>query len=115
MHEKVTVSNNQKQKTNTNSAQRFTIHKKSTITTEAHQLYVAPNTTTIQMVVRKTSKAHKLTNKKDAFSRYNDTAKANYSFYTQTQILTGAHYSRLQHSIDSCRIIKDEQSTKDMH
>ena len=56
-----------------------------------------------QMVVRKTSKAHKPTNEKDAFSRNNDTTKANCSFYTQAQHLTGAHYSRLQHSIDSCR------------
>ena len=78
----------------------------STIATEAHQLYVAPNTTMLhKMVVRKTSETHKPTNKKDAFSRNNDTAKANYSFYTRTQHLTGAHYSRLQHSIDSCRTI----------
>ena len=80
--------------------------KLSTIATEAHQLYVAPNTTMLhKMVVRKTSETHKPTNKKDAFSRNNDTAKANYSFYTRTQHLTGAHYSRLQHSIDSCRTI----------
>ena len=48
----------------------------STIATEAHQLYVAPNTTMLhKMVVRKTSETHKPTNKKDAFSRNNDTAK----------------------------------------
>ena len=56
-----------------------------------------------QMVVRKTSKAHKPKNKKDAFSHNNGIAKANYSFYTQAQHLTVAYYSRLQHSIDSCR------------
>ena len=67
------------------------------------------------MVMRKTYKAHKPTKKKDAFSRNNDTAKANYYFYIQTQHLTGAHYSRLQHTIDSCRTIKDEQSTKNVH
>ena len=44
MHEKATVSNN-KQKKNTNLAQRFAKHENSTFTTEAHQLYVAPNTT----------------------------------------------------------------------
>ena len=113
MHEKTTVSDNKK--TNTNSAQGFTIYKNSTITTEAHQLYVgSKHNDDSQIVVRKTFETHKPTNKKDAFSRNNDIAKANYSFYTQTQHLTVAHYSRLQHLIDSCRTIKDEQSTKDM-
>ena len=103
MHEKATVSitkNKNKFGTKVHDTQN------STIATEAHQLYVAPNTTMLhKMVVRKTSETHKPTNKKDAFSRNNDTAKANYSFYTRTQHLTGAHYSRLQHSIDSCRTI----------
>ena len=41
MHEKATVSNNKKQK-----QIRHKVHdtQNSTITTEAHQLYVAPNT-----------------------------------------------------------------------